>query len=834
MAFEQVTQESIAFANALLSAKKSVDSSIRWEAQSILQREKAHAKQMQLMSDEDKARLKGIEGEIRRQRYEDERNKAWADGVVKTVEGLKNFASGAMSASQSVYQSNQAYSAVIPTLDLLGQTFTSALSALSSFAQSIPFLGSFTEASNKILSVYANLSIQAAKIQIDNAQKFVDTYNMMSKSGVSFGGSLSMLANGAAKAGLSIDTYSKFIASSVHDLSTIGGGAASAAEQVAALGNRALSMDRSLLVLSGSYEEYNKQVAHFAASMVSAGVKVSKNFVGLEKPMAEYIRATKDLAELTGQSGESVRKEQEARRDNAAFLISTRDANKVREGRGLEIENTVSVISRALGPSLGKLMQDVVGAKGTGPLSEQGRLLAAQVPEVYGIFRQIYALSQNSQLTNAEFKLQSAQILQNNAGVIQQSVGKFEKFAVTQNAAGTGQDAFLDQSLKMVVEFTKAGNKLSTIADETKTQMAQTAQSQTDGITAQVAAVTEASQTVKRNIDQNMITSLGQVAENVLTLYKVNEKFVGLADKLSWGVDKMLALVDKIIEKAGDEGAPTSRGPNRSSPIVGPVEQNLRTQQAAFDQRFPIESEDEQGRTQRRGQGTPEFQQQQQELDRLRAQVREEQNQRRRAEEALRAAGRRSDAPAGVNVNPGANSGGITQGMYSVLEGLSRIRPGTQITALNDPDRTPQHATGAHGAGKGADISVEGMTEEQVKSLVAQIRDIKNEQGIQLVSKAFAETKMDDEEWARSTGAERTRGATGRHIHVESRLAKGGVTNGPSLAGEDGPEAVIPLPDGRQIPIQIDLSALVAKMEELISVAKDQADIAQKHLYAVA
>jgi hypothetical protein len=36
-----------------------------------------------------------------------------------------------------------------------------------------------------------------------------------------------------------------------------------------------------------------------------------------------------------------------------------------------------------------------------------------------------------------------------------------------------------------------------------------------------------------------------------------------------------------------------------------------------------------------------------------------------------------------------------------------------------------------------------------------------------------------------------------------ARLAEGGVTNGISIAGESGPEAVVPLPDGRRIPVDL-------------------------------
>jgi hypothetical protein len=47
-----------------------------------------------------------------------------------------------------------------------------------------------------------------------------------------------------------------------------------------------------------------------------------------------------------------------------------------------------------------------------------------------------------------------------------------------------------------------------------------------------------------------------------------------------------------------------------------------------------------------------------------------------------------------------------------------------------------------------------------------------------------------------------SRHSTGGHFHVQA-MAKGGITQGPSVAGEAGPEAVVPLPDGKQIPVRL-------------------------------
>jgi hypothetical protein len=65
-------------------------------------------------------------------------------------------------------------------------------------------------------------------------------------------------------------------------------------------------------------------------------------------------------------------------------------------------------------------------------------------------------------------------------------------------------------------------------------------------------------------------------------------------------------------------------------------------------------------------------------------------------------------------------------------------------------------------------------------------------------------------------------------------LAKGGITNGVSIAGEAGPEAVIPLPDGRTIPVKMDMGELISKMQELIDISKEHADTSDKMLRASA
>lgn len=141
---------------------------------------------------------------------------------------------------------------------------------------------------------------------------------------------------------------------------------------------------------------------------------------------------------------------------------------------------------------------------------------------------------------------------------------------------------------------------------------------------------------------------------------------------------------------------------------------------------------------------------------------------------------------------------------------LQQMFPGGTFNALNDT----YHRTGKHPKGEAIDFSLGFKpTLEQGKAIVAKIKEL-----------GFGRVI---DEYNFPSGH-----ATGGHIHAE--LKNGGITNGPSLAGEAGAEAVIPLPDGRTIPVTMDNSALISKIEEMIAVLKDQRDISEKTMWASA
>lgn len=144
------------------------------------------------------------------------------------------------------------------------------------------------------------------------------------------------------------------------------------------------------------------------------------------------------------------------------------------------------------------------------------------------------------------------------------------------------------------------------------------------------------------------------------------------------------------------------------------------------------------------------------------------------------------------------------------------------ITGMNDNFHNEKARGSAHTKGTAFDfVTDQEPSEQDGKELMDLMRTTLKQAGIDVAY-------MQDEYNNPSPGA------TGGHFHIQVKeaLAKGGITSGPSLAGEAGPEAVIPLPDGRTIPVKMDFSELVEKFEEMIQVMKDHRDTSEKILWS--
>ena len=191
----------------------------------------------------------------------------------------------------------------------------------------------------------------------------------------------------------------------------------------------------------------------------------------------------------------------------------------------------------------------------------------------------------------------------------------------------------------------------------------------------------------------------------------------------------------------------------------------------------------------------------------------------------------------GLSIKKGALADGapLSQKIIDAARSIQESFPGAKFTSFNDPVKG-RSANSAHNTGNAVDIVVPAAQVESLKELLNSIgaKKVINEM--------------------RAPANKSAAGSWGPHIHAE--FANGGIARGPRSgfpALLHGTEAVVPLPDGKTIPVRNDgntemVNAIkdlknsmnpapnmsdqsaVAVLQDILRVQRDQGDTLNKIL----
>ena len=128
--------------------------------------------------------------------------------------------------------------------------------------------------------------------------------------------------------------------------------------------------------------------------------------------------------------------------------------------------------------------------------------------------------------------------------------------------------------------------------------------------------------------------------------------------------------------------------------------------------------------------------------------------------------------------------GAVDPRLISLAQKIQDTYPNATFTALNDLYHQKNMPGSKHTIGQALDFTLDPAPQDSNEA--AAIKQIVQGLGFSSVKDEYF--------------ADKNKFTRGGHIHAE--LAKGGITTGPSLAGEAGPEAVVPLPSGKKIPVE--------------------------------
>jgi hypothetical protein len=468
-------------------------------------------------------------------RKKEEREQNILSGLIGLGSALKQTILSFTSVTSSVYNTDKAFTAVIPVLDTIANVAKTTVSAFGKMASGSSILGFSIGKLSEGMAELANSGIDVLtgvlKFQLETAQKVADNFVVLSKSGVTFGGSIDRMAKGAANAGLTIDMFTKFMSTNVESLAQMSGGVQNSGAQIAALGREIGQTNRRLLLSYGSYDELNNAIVEYADLQRQVGIDELRDRNSLKKGATDYLIQQKELTALTGKSADQLKKEQEERRKDSAYQIAL---NKMSANERLNAEYALSQISAKFGPEAAQYAKELIT---TGEVfSKTGIAFQEMAGPIAGTIKtSVMNLNQTTdafkQNTNSVIAADAAR----NAAFAKNS--DMELFAqMTQ--AGYGNDIVKTMSnlagsiLSAEVAATNAVKNRQALENENAKGIGTASQNYVNAVETLIKQ--------QQKIDNIVIGNMDKMANLVQGLYTVNEKFINATGGMNEAINGLM------------------------------------------------------------------------------------------------------------------------------------------------------------------------------------------------------------------------------------------------------------------------------------------------------
>ena len=757
----------------------------------------------------------------------------WTGVAGQAMNAIAGLTTSAMSSQQAVYKTKEVFSAAVPTIDLFASTIKSVSNVISSLFSGIPIYSGIASAADKAATALVDLAVSSVKIQLERAQQFVSAMNDMSKSGITFGSNLKNLQETAAAAGLSVATYSDFLKRALPDLQSLGGDSRAAGQRIANLGAEVLKTDGKLLTMYGSYEDFYAGIADFQARLVGFGMDITKQNKNMTKSTIDFLYTQKELTELTGKSAEQYKKEAKERDTNLAFQLQLQ---KLNPESATTVQNTLSMVGEYFQKPMELAMTEAI-ANGTFNINMDKDPANAKLLSMMTMDQKTAI---NEVLQRSKLGDQSGVM----AGLKQMATATAAAAKNPENAALARDLASGQTILKMLPEQMQQNMQMqSSVISHLQTleklpEAFKTLQERDKAAGNQAEAfahLLEVQQTIGKKIDQQVVSTFGRNVKLTEDLFALQQKLVDKFPDFGNSVDKFAQWVDRLMGGSGETQTPAETirsggyGPHVS--LVRPPRGGTAHEEWTGP-RYGESAYVRAGLT-GLGRGTAE-------------------------NPSITAAGKSSlaavrDLIASVESPSQGYSGFFANKTALELGGTKDLTQMTIGEVLALQARIPK----GQAAGKYQFMrsTLEGLLDNSITKdtlFTAEVQDkladklLKSNAGYDL----YAEGGSKESFLQRLSGIWRglpnspgqIKGAAtdtvgnkanmGWNDALGKLMAKGGITDGPSIAGEAGPEAVIPLPDGRNVPVRMDMSELSGKMDKMIDILTDHKRVSDKILMA--
>ena len=709
--------------------------------------------------------------------------RGFSEALEKSIGHIKASALGIAKAGTTAgggaAQFNQAVGAAEAAIATMSIAFIGVAPKLASFGAGMTKAGgALFKAANSMSDSFAKTYTELAQVGIAGA--IGDTFDQIQK----FGYTAMDQAEG-------IQDYTSLLKENSESLAMMGG---TAAKGAARLGDIAASIQEGGLsdkfrLLGHDLTAQNKLVANYIRIQTLSGAAQTQSTEQLKTGAEAYILQLDKLARLTGKSSESLAKDEERRMSQARYAFKKaelEDQIKV-EGPGgpaaqeLARMETLAARAKQMGPQMEQGFMDMIS--GGRASSEAARAFALSLPEAT-------ALLESSTANNSEAVL---------AAMGRDS----EKFVDTfgKNVRIAGEQGF--KSFITPIEMLAARSALARGQDPAAAERAAQADQDARMAAKRADGTEDKLATARLELDKNLLSSSRELAKIVNTAVPLATAAVG---KLASGVDTAVYSLGNLVEAidkyiGGVYGSPNS-GSRRSA---GSAQPRDKAKPAAAGGGAPAAAGGDApaaagGGAPAAGGGAP----------------------------AAVAGGPRAGAgQIGVmtadestqilsKLNMGGKSAERTGGgevdprLIILAQKIAEMYPGVTFTALNDVWHQVNSPKSKHTTGTAMDFVLANAPADATAAAV-EVAKIK----------ALGFSKVKDEYFA-----DKSEKASGPHFHAE--LAQGGIVSGPKSgynAMLHGTEAVVPLPDGRTIPVEMaGFSGMISQQSDLLGMQLGRMD----------
>lgn len=317
---------------------------------------------------------------------------------VSTINGAigvaGNLNSTLLSMADSMAASNSVFSQIKPSLNFLSTTVSQLGKAIPSVMTTIGTgLGAFfggpggAAVGNKLGSLVGGVIEGAfdtiinsgakavAELYLDQGEKIMNAFNMLSSTGVTFGASLQNMSRVVNSTGVPLEMLAKIAQQNAENLAVLGGGVSGALERVAKAARNDLGPQ--LVTLYGGFANLGDELTDYLAMQQRIGVQEnllsSENIEGTRN----YLYVLKNISDLTGKNAKQLKNEIEQRNRNVAAqnFMNSLDA----KGRAQYLAMMAQVPKGMEG-----VMQDIImaAARGQEAVSTDYLRISTMMPEV--------------------------------------------------------------------------------------------------------------------------------------------------------------------------------------------------------------------------------------------------------------------------------------------------------------------------------------------------------------------------------------------------------------------------------------------------------------------